>query len=128
MIATGKCLCGEITYRIDSEDPLPGATLCHCTQCARWTGSLGAFTACRPAELAVTGEPRWFQSSSDTRRGHCPTCGSALFWQVNPGNRIYVTMGTLDAPTGLAIAEHIHVADKPDWYDILDPAPQKARE
>lgn len=128
MRATGHCLCGTISYRIDSEDPLPGVTLCHCEQCARWSGSLAAFIACRPSEITIAGDPAWFQSSPDTKRGFCATCGSALFWQAEPGNRIYVTVGTLNPPTGLTITEHIHTASKPDWYDILDPAPQKAGE
>ena len=128
MHASGHCLCGHVNYRIDTEDPPSGVTLCHCEQCARWTGSLGAFTACRPNELAITGNPVWFQSSADTKRGFCPRCGSTLFWQAEPGNRIYVTAGTLDAPTGLAVTEHIHTSSKPDWYEILDPAPQKPQE
>ncbi len=128
MNATGRCLCGSVTYRIDSEDPLPAVTLCHCSQCARWTGSMAALTACRPSELTVTGDPVWFQSSSEAKRAFCPICGASLFWQADPGNRVYVTIGTLDPPTGLTIGEHIHVADKPDWYDILDPAPQRLAE
>lgn len=128
MRATGHCLCGTVSYRIDSQDPPSGIMMCHCQQCARWTGSLAAFIACRPDELAITGTPSWFRSSPDTRRGFCQACGSALFWQAEPGNRIYVTVGSLDPPTGLAIAEHIHTASKADWYDILDLAPQKAGE
>lgn len=115
-------------YRIDSDDPLPVVTRCHCAQCARCSGSLAAFTACQPSELAVEGDPAWFQSSPDTKRGFCPVCGSALFLQAEPGNRVYVTVGTLDLPSGLTIAEHIHTVRRPVWCDILAPAPQKAGE
>ena len=67
----------------------------------------------------------WYPSSDGVRRGFCATCGSNLFWASEPGDEIYVTMGTLDRPTGLRLAAHIFVASKADYYDIVDGLPQK---
>ena len=125
---TGRCLCGQIGYRIATDDPPLGVTVCHCRQCARWTGSHGAFVPVRLSDLTVTGDPRWFQSSPEVRRGSCPSCGSALFWQAEPGNRIYVTAGSLDPPVGLAVVEHLHTLSKSDWYALTDSAPKKPEE
>lgn len=35
-------------------------------------------------------------------------------------------MGAFDSPTGTRLAIHVHVADKGDYYDILDGLPQKS--
>jgi hypothetical protein len=34
--------------------------------------------------------------------------------------------GTLDPPTELKLQQHIFVADKSDYYEITDGAPQRA--
>ena len=36
-----------------------------------------------------------------------------------------LSMGSLDAPTGLRLGKHIFTADKGDYYDITDDLPQK---
>lgn len=125
---TGRCLCGQISFRVVTENPPGGVTVCHCRQCARWTGSVGAFVAVRPSELTLKGDPRWFQSSPEVRRAFCPACGGALFWQAEPGNRIHVCAGTLDPPLGLMVEEHIYTAFKSGWYAIADTAPKKPEE
>lgn len=125
---TGRCLCGQITYRIESEDLPDGLTVCHCRQCAHWSGGPVPFAICRQSEITVEGTVTWFQSSADVRRGFCATCGASLFWQAEPGNRIYVTAGSLDAAAGLAVAEHIWVASRPDWDEIGGTAPQRSGE
>lgn len=37
---------------------------------------------------------------------------------------ISIFAGTLDHPTELSLAKHIHVSDKSDYYDITDDLPQ----
>jgi hypothetical protein len=54
------------------------------------------------------------------RRGFCRTCGSALFWDPIARDRIAVAMGAFDGPTDTALAMHIYVADKGDYYEIAD--------
>ena len=51
--------------------------------------------------------------------------GSFLFWDAIKGDTIAVAMGAFDLPTGTALAMHIFVADKGDYYEIADGLPQK---
>ena len=66
----------------------------------------------------------WYRSSEKVRRGFCSTCGSSLFWDPIQRDWIAIAMGAFDKPTGAHIHVHIHVADKGDYYDIGDGAPQ----
>jgi hypothetical protein len=119
--ASGRCLCGAVTYEV--RGPLRDVVLCHCVECRRWTGSVGAFAATR-AEHLVIGETealRWIDSpDSDrhARRGFCGTCGSSLFWQARGGERIGIAAATLDPPTGLRVAAHIYTHQASDWGEL----------
>ncbi|MFD1704450.1 GFA family protein [Methylopila henanensis] len=125
MGASGGCLCEGVRYRISGALSQPIA--CHCSQCARTSGSHAMMSACRTADLTLLSDETlaWHRSSENVRRGFCRRCGGNLFWQAEPGDEIYVTAGTLDAPTGLRLGEHIYVGSKSDYYDIADGLPQK---
>ena len=64
-------------------------------------------------------------SSQSVQRGFCSRCGGNLFWKPAPGVETYVTVGTLDRPTGLRLGEHIYVGSKSDFYELTDGLPQK---
>lgn len=66
----------------------------------------------------------WFQSSEKVRRGFCSKCGSSLFWDPVKADWIAIAMGAFDLPTDTKLAKHIFVADKGDYYDIVDGLPQ----
>ena len=123
---TGGCLCGAVTYVINGPVHDPGA--CHCGQCRRQSGHYWASVGVAKDDLTLTGTPRWYSASPIARRGFCADCGSFLFWQAHDAPDIGVSMGSLDAPTGLRLGRHIFVADKGDYYDITDGLPQEARE
>lgn len=119
--ATGRCLCGAVSYEVHG--PLRDIFLCHCDECRRWGGYVGAFTSTRTEHLHIDGEQalRWIDSpDSDrhARRGFCVDCGSSLFWQPVPGERTNIGAGTLDRPTGLRIAGHWYTHHAGD-YDVL---------
>ena len=67
----------------------------------------------------------WYKSSDTAERGFCGACGGNVFWKQAGRDAISITAGTLDAPTHLAIVEHIFVADKSDYYTIDDELPKK---
>ena len=77
-------------------------------------------------ELVTSDGLIWYRSSSTAERGFCSRCGSNLFWRPTGEQRVAITAGSLDAPTGLELTEHIFVADKSDYYEIKDGKPQKA--
>jgi hypothetical protein len=124
--ATGRCLCGAVRYEV--RGPLRDILVCHCVECRRWTGHVGAFSATLEDDLVLLDDAalRWVESpESDrrARRGFCGECGSSLFWKAADGDRINVAVGTLDRPTGLAIGGH--------WFahhaDAWDQLPEDAR-
>jgi hypothetical protein len=103
--------------------PLRDVVLCHCVECRRWNGSVGAFSATRAEDLVVgeTDSLRWIdspESARQARRGFCVDCGSSLFWHAAGAERIGIAAGTLDRPTGLRFAAHIYTHQAGD-YDAL---------
>jgi hypothetical protein len=114
----GHCLCGAIQFGISA--PLPAPSLCHCGQCRRLNGAPGAYTSAPASSYRITGEEnlKWYRSSADAERGFCGKCGSKLFWREVGGKDLDVSMGSLDAPTGLMLAAHIWTPFQGDYYDI----------
>lgn len=118
----GSCLCGAVRFSGHPESP--HVIACHCSQCRRWSGHVWASFHLEAA--SITGPVRWFASSDHADRGFCPTCGSTLFWRLHGREAISVSAGAVTNPTGLRLEEHIHTADKGDYYTITDRLPQKA--
>lgn len=119
----GSCLCGAVQFSTES---LPsGLSVCHCTQCRKQSGHLWASAFVDDADLAVTGEVRWFLSSRKARRGFCPVCGSFLFWKHSDDAHTSFALGAVDGPTGMSLEKHIFTAEKGDYYIIADGIPQK---
>lgn len=125
MTHTGSCLCGAITFAVSSDLPAPNA--CHCSQCRKQSGHYWASIDVPRDALTVTGTPHWYASSPKVRRGFCGTCGAFLFWDPLQGDKTAVAMGAFDGPTGTALALHIFVSQKGDYYDIVDGLPQNPR-
>jgi hypothetical protein len=120
--ATGGCLCGAVRFSISGA--LRDILICHCAMCRRSSSSVGAYTACAPDAIAISGTKlRWYRSSPMARRGFCSKCGSQLFWEPNDGHHISVSAGSLDDASALAIAEHIFVAHDPTALRSFAPPP-----
>lgn len=120
----GSCLCGAVTFEVAGE--LAAPTACHCTKCRKHTGHYEAGADVARAQLSIRGEDRitWFYSSEKVRRGFCATCGSSLFFDPVQLDWISIMMGAFDGPTHTKLALHIFVADKGDYYDLVDGVPQ----
>jgi hypothetical protein len=122
-MATGRCLCGAVRYEVRGS--LRDVLICHCEECRRWHGHASAFTAARREDLAVDDERalRWIDSpasDANARRGFCGECGSSLFWDAPGRETISIAAGTLDGATGLRVAGHIYVSQRPDYYELPD--------
>lgn len=121
---TGGCLCGGIRFRGTPEGE---AARCHCEQCRRWAGD--AWTSVRITGHEVNGDTlRWYRSSAAAERGFCGQCGASLFWREVGADYLSVSLGCIDAPTGLRLDRHIFTAWKGDYYEISDGLPQDTEE
>ncbi len=125
-IVTGGCHCGAVRYRITGA--LRGVVNCHCSECSRLNGHYGAHSKARKADLAISRNEglAWYDITEVARRAFCRVCGSPLFWENRNQDALGIVAGSLDPPTGLRTIGHIFVADKADFYEIADDAPQFA--
>lgn len=124
---TGTCLCGAVSLEIDQPlEKSPEA--CHCSQCRKQTGNFFVGVNVRRRALRVAGEERvtWYPSSEKVLRGFCSTCGSVMFWKptIEGYEWTAVALGCLDTSMKLKVAKHTFVADKGNYYEITDDAPQ----
>jgi hypothetical protein len=117
---TGSCLCGAVAFEITG--PMRPVVVCHCSQCRKQTGHMGAFTACDDKDLAFKSQNTlsWYRASETAKRGFCNRCGSVLFWKGDGRTYTSITAGSIDGNTELKVEGHIFCADKGDYYDILD--------
>ncbi len=116
--ATGHCLCGAVSYEVRGR--LRDILLCHCEECRRWLGNVGAFSAARTEDLVFLEDRglRWVNSPKSDRqaqRGFCRECGSSLFWRPADGERTHIAAGTLDPPAGLEVAGHWYTHQADEW-------------
>ena len=123
---TGRCLCGDVRFRLAGTPLDAGA--CHCTQCQRWAGPYWSAVNVRQDELVLENGQEslaWYPSSDHAERGFCVLCGSSLFWRQSSAEaeRVAVSLGALDQPTGLTVGYHIFAADAGDTYAVPDDAP-----
>lgn len=124
---TGRCLCGQVQYRITAEPLI--SRLCWCRDCQHLAGN-GTANAIFPTEaIQVSGPTATFTSAADSgnhvSRRFCPTCGSHLFADSTgrPGFTV-VRLGTLDDPSSVRPVANIWAASAPAWA-CLDPGLQR---
>lgn len=117
----GRCLCGDVRFR--GRGACRPVLVCHCRQCARWSGYLIAATAI-PTEsfslLACGDQLRWYPSSETAERGFCMTCGSSLFWRPSDHSYMAIVAGVFDQPSGLTLDSHVFIKDCADYDRIMD--------
>lgn len=126
--ATGRCLCGAVTFVVTGE--LREVVNCHCVRCRRFTGHHMAATSTRTADLQVQDPSAtliWFDPVDDVSYGFCARCGSSLFWRSGDGQETSVCAGTLDPPTGLHTVEAWWVQDASD-YHVRPDLPERSTE
>ncbi|MGH8742351.1 MAG: GFA family protein, partial [Burkholderiales bacterium] len=81
----GGCVCGAVRYRVKAA-PVR-ASICHCRNCQRRTGSafgIGAYFKEQDVEI-LQGDLRTYEYRSDEtgrwlRTQFCASCGSTLTW------------------------------------------------
>jgi hypothetical protein len=116
--ASGRCLCGAVSFRVFGD--LRDVINCHCHRCRRFTGHHMAATAANAADLKVhddEGNVRWYYPVPEAGYAFCRTCGSSLFWQSRGADRISICAGTLDPPTNLSTVQAWWTDEASDYHE-----------
>ena len=122
---TGGCQCGALRYRLDAE---PSGSICHCRMCQKASGGpFMAFGGVPNSSFVVTrGELSIFKSSDIAERGFCAACGTPLIYRLVGGRSVGVTLGSLDAPNGVAPEEQFGAESRISWLAAALVAPESS--
>jgi hypothetical protein len=130
-IRTGRCQCGDIAYEVSGlpDDP----HLCSCPHETRISGGPAVlWVGFHKNGLAWTGpggEPTWYSTWPDLRRGFCPRCGTHLISVADSTDMIMVTGFSLDLPhqRGIEPVGHSFRENAVPWMKItLAPEPPRS--
>lgn len=122
---SGGCQCGAVRYHATAM--LDNAHLCHCRMCQKAVGNLFAALVAAPRDALswTRGEPAQFMSSAHVARGYCRDCGTPLFFDYRPGNRVNLTIGSLDAPERFPPAAQMGLESRLSWFGTLGALPEQ---
>lgn len=120
---TGRCLCGEIEYRLNEEPVTYYA--CHCTDCQKRSGSsFGLSMLVKRSSLEVTkGEPSLQvlkgPDGTPRRQRNCRSCGIRLWSEPAKYPELAVLRpGSLDDIKSFQPVAHIWTRSKLPWVQI----------
>ena len=124
MSLTGGCQCGAVRYRLDA--PPTGHCICHCRMCQKNSGGpFMAFTGVTMNNFKVTrGEISTFVSSDFGERGFCSRCGTPLTYYGTGGDRMAVTLCSLDNPNAVTPDVQVGVESEVSWLSAALTAPR----
>jgi hypothetical protein len=119
---TGGCLCGAVRYTAEA-DPTT-ATVCHCRDCQKFSGSaFAALVRVSKEQLTVDGTVKTFSSiggsGNPLLRHFCPECGSSI--AEEPGTRpdvLVLNVGTFDNPGMAKPLREIFRDDALPWVEV----------
>ncbi len=127
-VVKGQCFCGKVRFEV--RGPLSDVTLCHCRECRRFHGHLGAYTFTPREHVKMLDDAylKWHRSLNDftpnVRKGFCSECGSSIFSDQRDLASIAIAAGVLDTPTGMKIRGHVWMEQAGDYYEVADGTPQ----
>ena len=116
MDATGKCLCGAVTFRASNVDTEIHA--CHCNTCQRWFGGPALGISTGAVEFTGREHVATYDSSEWAERGFCSRCGSSLFYRLKEQNHYILFAGTFDDTTVFKLNGEIFIDAKPAGFDF----------
>ncbi len=129
----GGCHCGYITYEAEV-DP-EKASICHCTDCQKLTGT--AFRTSIPAPdsaFRITGEPAIYiktaESGGKRVQAFCPKCGSHIY-ATSPGEgpKVYnIRIGTARQRDRLVPKKQIWCRSQQNWLGTISSIPRVEKQ
>jgi hypothetical protein len=122
MSATGRCLCGSVTF--SAEDVHNHIHSCHCNMCQRWNGGPAFASPVGSIQFNDEEQIARYSSSDWAERGFCKHCGSNLFYRLKQGDQYFVAMGTFDDLAAFKLAGEIYIDEKPGAYNFAGDHPR----
>jgi hypothetical protein len=110
--------------------PLDRPSICHCRMCQKAFGSFFAPLVGVPVEKfeLTRGEIAVFKSSELVERGFCRDCGTPLSIRDVDGDKIDVSIGSLDDPSRAKPVVQDGVESRLPWLDELASLPGSTTE
>jgi hypothetical protein len=127
----GRCLCGAVRFAVTP--PTLFFAHCHCRWCREAHGAafvswVGAAEE-RFRYLPDSAQPAWYQSTAQSRRGFCLTCGTTLFFasSVCPGE-IHVARPAFPGEIDREPQCHVFYDQRVGWVEVGDSLPRRTSE
>jgi hypothetical protein len=123
----GSCLCGSVTYEIESD--LKAIVNCHCRFCRKAHGAPFTTVLFMPFSglRIAAGEEfiaRYRVETLQADRCFCGKCGTRLFSHLPAAGMVSLVVATLDVDEVLRPVAHINTVSKCSWFEINDDLPQ----
>lgn len=119
----GHCMCRAVAWTYSGQ--ITRNLVCHCTDCQRATSApFTAFLGLRSEQLSWTGDIVHYESSPNTFRGFCPSCGSRLYFRSDRWpTEIHVHAATMTDPGDYRPDAQVLVRSRAKWLDGLPSIP-----
>lgn len=120
-VYTGGCLCGCTRYTVGGPPEFPH--YCSCPHCQRWSGAPAVAWADFPLAsfqwVGPGGEPTWYWTYPDSRRGFCPSCGGSICALDDGVDTICLTLASLDNSRGIVPISQSFKRTAPRWLRLM---------
>jgi hypothetical protein len=119
---TASCRCGQLRATT-SGDPVR-ASVCHCLNCQKRSGSAFAVQVRWPADhVEIEGRSATFVKAGDsgaTATFHfCPDCGSDVYYLAGAENLVALPLGAFDDPYFATLDYSVYEGRKHPWVEIV---------
>jgi hypothetical protein len=129
--ATGRCLCGAVTFTINAEPVTMGQ--CHCRDCQRASGT-GHMSLARfhRNDVVIQGQTTSYASTADSgninTRHFCPKCGARVYGENSSRpNMVNISAGCMDDSAWFSPRAVVYAKDRPVWDKTSEAVPNFER-
>lgn len=124
-INTGSCLCGNISFTVNSLMPLVGH--CHCNMCQKFHGAaFSTFVEVNKSDVNWLDQHDYltsYRADNETIRQFCRNCGSSLTFESKYNRQqdtIEIALASFDVIEHVEPNAHIYTESKVNWISIND--------